>query len=37
MLPAGDGEGAELLKKVRDLSGATPLPVEGQEAVLIAP
>jgi len=37
MLPAGDGEGAALLKKVRDLSGDTPLPVQGQEAALIAP
>ncbi len=36
MLNAGDGEGAALLKKVRDLSGDTPLPVDGHEAVLIA-
>jgi len=36
MLHAGDGEGAGLLKKVRDLSPETPLPVDGHEAILIA-
>lgn len=36
MLDAGDGEGAGLLKKVRDLSGETPLPLDGDEAILIA-
>ena len=37
MLNAADGEGASLLKKVRDLSGETALPVFGHEALLIAP
>jgi len=36
MLEPGDGEGAELVKKVRELSGATSLNVEGGEAILIA-
>jgi hypothetical protein len=35
LLNAGDGEGAGLLQKVHDLSGETPLPVDGHEAVLI--
>ena len=36
MLNAADGEGAGLMQKVRALSGETPLPVDGQETVLIA-
>jgi len=36
MLNATDGEGAGLMQKVRALSGETPLPVDGQETVLIA-
>ncbi len=36
MLDAGNGDGAGLLNKVRELSGETPLPVDGHEAVLIA-
>jgi poly-gamma-glutamate capsule biosynthesis protein CapA/YwtB (metallophosphatase superfamily) len=35
LLDAGAGEGAGLMKKVRELSGETELPVAGQEAVLI--
>jgi poly-gamma-glutamate synthesis protein (capsule biosynthesis protein) len=36
MLDAANGEGAGLITKVRGLSADTPLPVAGQEAVLIA-
>ncbi len=35
MIDPGSGEGARLIQKVIDLSGNTPLKIEGREAVLL--
>jgi poly-gamma-glutamate capsule biosynthesis protein CapA/YwtB (metallophosphatase superfamily) len=37
MLDPSKGEGATLLQKVKDLSAGTPLKIDGQEVVLVAP